>query len=67
VKVYKSKSVFDTLELIQSNPERYLSKISIIALQDFINRYLIGNPYPEDQPPFWDFDNFLLVESRFEY
>lgn len=67
MKVYNSNSAFDILELIQKNPERYLSDKSIIALQDFINGYLSGNPYPDDQPSFWDFDTFLLGKSEFEY
>lgn len=67
MKIYQSKSAFDTLELIRNNPKRYLSNSSIIALQDFINGYLRGNPYPDDQPPFWDFGNFLLDKSDFEY
>ena len=67
MKVYHTKSAFDILELIRQNPERYLSDSSIVALQDFINGYLKGNPYPEDQPPFWDFNNFLLAKSEFEY
>lgn len=67
MKIYESKRAFDILDLIKKNPERYLSDSNIIALQDFINGYLTGNPYPDDDPPFWDFDTFLLSESEFKY
>jgi hypothetical protein len=63
VKIFDSKKVYDILQLIKNNPLRYLSSKTISSLQDYINGYLSGNPYSIDEPPFWDFDNYLLSKT----
>jgi hypothetical protein len=66
IKIYRGKKAFDILELIRIHPERYISNKNINALQDFLNGYLAGNPYPDDNPPFWNFDHFLLEQTNFD-
>ena len=63
VKVSETNNAFDVFALLQKTPERYLSDPNIYALQDFINGYLTGNPYPKGEPPFWSFKFFLMEKS----
>lgn len=61
------RSAFNLFKVVKAHPSRYISSETISSLQDFINGYLIGNPYPDDNPPFWNFCNYLLNETDFEY
>ena len=67
IRTYDVKKAFDILELIKIFPERYLTENTINSLQDFLNGYLCGNPYPDDEPPFWNFNNWLLGQTKFQY
>ncbi len=66
-KILESNKIYDVLYLIEKHPERYLSSKTITALQDFLNGYLTGNPYPKDMPPFENFSGFLLITTGLEY
>ena len=65
--IYEMKKAYDMLFVLEANPNRFISSNTITALQDFINGYLTGNPYPEDSPPFWDFQNYLISVTKFKY
>ena len=65
--IFESDKIYDVLHLIEEYPEKHLSSKTITALQDFLNGYLNGNPYPKDMPPFESFSGFLLTATNFDY
>lgn len=66
MKVYSYAKIFDLLELLKENPLKFLSEASVVALQDFLNGYLKGNPHPKDDPPFWNFEGYMIEKTGFK-
>jgi len=65
--IYEMNKAYDMLFVLEAKPDRFISSKTITALQDFLNGYLTGNPYPDDSPPFWDFQNYLIGVTKFKY
>ncbi len=63
MEIIDSKNIYEVLDIIRDYPERYLTKKSIDALQNFINGYLLANPYPDIEPPFWNFRHSTFFED----
>ena len=64
IKVYQALNPYDMMELLLKRPEMYLSARTMSALQDFLTGYENGNPYPTQEPPFWNFYVYLIGEVR---
>lgn len=63
MKVFESKNIYDVLELIRRRSELFLTSKTITSLQDFINGYLIANPYNNNRKDKPEFELFLTSIS----